>query len=323
MSFATVKLCAVSLEDWAKGTGHQGVMYEGKLINSLNDLPQGVVNQGNLGNWISTQYRYDQFKGLTKSTCRDWKELTPTYQDSGNGSYIISLKSINHVWINLIDPNGKRYSVGLGGPVSYPYIAQKGRLFSPDKRELEGNPHQETRIEVTQEQFEKVKKAIEKENSHKDVCYTYIDRNCIQFVSDVLRETLDLDIPHKESVDEILGRVVLKKLNLSPPEAVLRLIDKIASIIRPLFLAPLGLLYFATGSWYTPKNLLASRNHLKKQLTFQERFRHVMTGDFMRIPTYVKFENWQERARKQFPNRNMITLEEAKSVHCPRTGIVN
>ncbi|MFZ4773522.1 MAG: hypothetical protein ACOYK9_05985 [Chlamydiia bacterium] len=325
MSFSTVKLCGSTLDLWQEGFGHKKFLYEGRPIDSLQELPRGIVKLGKIGQ----DWRYDGINGLTHVSCRDWQELTPTHQHEPLGKYLVCLKTKQrHTYLELIDSKGQGYSVGLSGPITYPFSGATGRLFSPDPYEVKKLEGRVTKIEISEKKFFAIKGDIEKINKVEGVYFNVSKYNCSRFALNLLRDHLGLDIDNREFPSQVVTRMVLQKLSIKPSPIILKILDAIGRFFRLALIGVVGFVYVCTGVWYNAKNIRTLKDRAmrvelnsEKAKNWRKKWVDIIQADFAKMCSTEKIKVWQDMVAKRYRGKETVRLSQAKRICLPKSGI--
>jgi hypothetical protein len=338
MSLAQTHLCGHSLEKWQKAFDHKEILFDGKPIGET-PLPKelsAMIASGRIGG----KWRYDGINGLHQTSYRDWEILTPTHshpdlKNTADLNYVaIKTKEIGllgssrHVWMELISSEGEGYSVGLCGSTKFPYNAKEGKLISPDPKEAAAGKERKVLIELTTEQFNRLKGRIETDKREKKEYFHIFYHNCSRYTVKVLDEELGVKINNKEFFTQALFRKFLEKTHLKVPQPVLKVISYVANFFRFALSGLYHLVYLCTGAWHTSKKLrpLEAKclNPEQSPKGIKSFFKHLFLLDHMRVCTGWKVSVWQDAIKNKFGSRS-ITIEEANKIYFPtgQTAVVH
>jgi hypothetical protein len=314
-----------TVKDWIKSYNHQvndnQVMLEG-VLTPIDKVFDRVINKDT--NKISSNWRYD-YRGFTNTSFIKFKELTKTHQHEADGNFYFVIKSkekriagiSKHIYMELIDNQGDGYSVGLCGSMAFPFYGRRGAIVSPDPKEASNEGERKTYIKLTQEQFLKLKKRIEKEKAEGNEYFHVIKRNCSKFVSSICNQELGIKMNNKEFLSQALARKIFAKLNITPSEKTLKIFEKVAKVFRVALFPLYGLIYLAL---LAPFDSNAAKSIKTKGIDeskgFIENFKSIINGDFIKPYSAWKVANWQDHVLSKF-GTNKISLEQAQEITCP------
>lgn len=144
-------------------------------------------------------------KGIQKEDMYAWNELKPykvvKNHDWGNRFIFefcacckkdIQMNGAEHSWLRLKTPNGEIYCVGFYRPgkshlldnFHLPLRAKKGYLMSPDVSEFWPIPIHRIPVEITKEQFEKIKFSLEEDKKNEEsLVFQLFNGNCTEYIN--------------------------------------------------------------------------------------------------------------------------------------------
>lgn len=180
-------------------------------------------------------------QGLVNKNLIKWKKLEPDWNDKIEpkpGHFFIELmcvkKNMWHCWVHLIDDQTRVISAGLCGKVSawLPLKGKKGKLVSPDPGEFMRGEKMRTRFEITDEQYNQLKTKIENDQA-KSVRFNLKKRNCSVYALELLKE-IGVNVDNREYLTQALLRSTFSRLQVKPPECVLKALHYIAHFFRTI-----------------------------------------------------------------------------------------
>jgi hypothetical protein len=314
-----------TVKDWIKSYNHEGddtqVMLEGKLT-PINDVFDQVINKDT--NKISSNWRYD-YRGFTNTSFIKFKQLTKTHQREADGNFYFVIKSkekriagiSKHIYMELIDNQGNGYSVGLCGSMAYPFFGRRGAIVSPDPKEASNEGERKTYIQLTDEQFSKLKQRIENEKAEGNEYFHVIKRNCSKFVSSICSQELGISMNNKEFLSQALARKIFAKLNITPSEKILEIFEIVAKVFRVALFPFYGLVYLALLAPFDSNAAKSIKNKgIDESKGFIEKIKSIINGDFIKPYSAWKVANWQDHVISKF-GTNRVTLEQAREITCP------
>lgn len=142
--------------------------------------------------------------GIQKKDMYAWKELQPykIVEPTWGDRYLFEFTTCcnpsqglngDHSWVELKTPSGEVYSAGLYRPgkphywdtFHYPLRVKKGYLMSPDVSNWWPTPIYRIPVEITKEQFEKIKKSIEEDKADEEKRHFQLfNGNCQEYVNE-------------------------------------------------------------------------------------------------------------------------------------------
>lgn len=338
--FLNLPLNSEPVHLWIKAFGHENqlgsnpdeVLFEGKL-RSIREVSSEIFDAKK--GKISSDWRYDH-RGFTKTSYIKFSQLTPTHQYEADGSHYFVVKSKEkgfwgsgrHCYMELIDAHGQGFNFGLCGPTSFPFHGTQGAIVSPDPKVASTGFERSTKIQITQEVFDKVLARInhDKKNGHE--YFHLIKNNCSKYVSTISKEELGITMNNKEYLSQVLGRRIFRLVNFKPGHKLSKVLYVIAGIARAVLAPFYALCWLVTGSCFDDKKgKLAKAKQFKNKL--QRPFiksawkvcKKFFSCDAVKIATGWKISLWQDKIKEKFSDR-IITLEEARSVAVEKHTVI-
>lgn len=204
--------------------------------------PKGLQNED--------MYQWTEFKPFTKEDPAQWGHRyifefcscwapTPGLNDS-------------HSWLRLRTPEGDVYSVGLYRPqkrdnfdnFGFPLRLKKGHLMQPDVSEFWPWEISAIPVEITKEQFEKMKAKIEEDKRNDNLVFQLFQSNCLLYCKSVAN-IANIDLPTSQPVVRILTPKSLEPVTDGIANYLPNFVLKICTFVSSLFF---NLLQLALGA---------------------------------------------------------------------------
>lgn len=211
-------------------------------------------------------WKYNE-KGFVQKNLIKWETLEPDWHDKIDpqpGHFFVELVSKKKGWggfsrhcsLRLIDEQTGVTSVGFCGKNFkwLPFRGQKGKFASPDPGEFVSGKEYRTRIEITANEFLKLKTRIENDQKNKNVYFNFVSRNCSTYCCEVLSE-IGININNCEFPGQALWRKVFSKLKIRPYPAVVKAFHCISMFFRYLFSPIHNLGIFLLGGTFANKDI--------------------------------------------------------------------
>lgn len=168
------------------------------------------------------KWRYGK-EGVQKKDMYSWKKLKAYKKDDPSEwghRYIFEFcvtctdsrlrTSGDHSWFRLKDPEGNVYSVGknlaakIEKGVMFPFRVKKGYLMSPDVSEYWPQSIYRLPVEITKEQFEKIKESVNDDKAdEKKTVFQVFKGNCQEYVNEKAK-IANIQLPTARSVVRLI-----------------------------------------------------------------------------------------------------------------------
>jgi hypothetical protein len=313
----SMNLSGFPVKNWMQSYGHE--IHDGKILFDGSLTPvKDVFDQVVVNGKISSNYRYDKDGFNSKVSYVRFKELVPTHQRQEDGKFYLVVKSTEHIFMELIDDKGRGYSLGLCGPFTLPLFGKRGAIVSPDPAEASLEDIKETHIELTKDEFEKVKTRINKEKQSGNEYFHLLNRNCSKFVASICKEELNIKMNNKEFFSQALARKIFQTFNISPSEKFLKVLAKIATVFRAILSPIIGFIYLLFGVPFDSKEAksMKQRSVDAPKQGFIDKIKCVASGECFKFCSAWKVMNWQDRVVVKHGS-NKITSDQARKISCP------
>ncbi len=273
-------------------------------------------------------YIFTEFEGITEQNGANWTELKPIFKDRLDprpGKVFIEIVTNGnffnrHAYINLIDKESKVMQVGFCGKINalFPFRNQKGKLMSPDPWGYRLADVRRTRIELTEEQFTKIKNRIETDQRTKNLHFNLLTRNCTAYVGEILRE-IGLKVHIQEYPEQILARVLFNSMGITIPKKLLKGLHVFGAFIRYILLPVYSLFIYILGAKYTDakmKKVTQEHSHewvKQPRAPFSSTKKTIMCQDINLFTGWklLDFQNWVRRSRVLTYEKVLKEFQEA------------
>ena len=303
--------------NWMQSYGHE--LTEGRIkFNGVLTPVQDVYHQVVTNGKISSNCRYDKDGLNSQVSYVKFKELVPTHQREVDGKFYLVVKSTEHIFMELIDNQGRGYSLGLCGPVSLPLTGKQGAILSPDPAEASTEEIKKTYIELTQAEFEKVMARVNTEKKERKEYFHLLNRNCSNFVSTICEEELNIKINNKEFFSQALARKIFQRLNITPSEKSLKILAKIAKVFRAILFPVYSFIYLLFGVPFDTVTIkeIKKRSINETKKGFIDKITSILDGECFKFCSAWKVMNWQDRVEVRHGS-NHVTSDQARQISCP------
>lgn len=259
-------------------------------------------------------WKYNE-KGLVKKDLVKWEKLESDWTnkvDPKPGHFFVELVSkksgfigvSRHCWIRLIDQDSDVISVGFCGKVLKwkPLRNQKGKFASPDPGEFAQGEKITTRIEITPEEYEKLKAKVEQDQADKNLYFNMVTRNCSVYACGLLKE-IDIHIENAEFPSQAVARRFFRWVGFEQPPACVRIALKYIAMVFRFLLSPLyNLGIFVLGGTSTNKDMADLEEQHgakwpKHRKPFQS-FCSLFDGSNFQFGTGWRVTDWQRAVEK-------------------------
>lgn len=182
-------------------------------------------------------------EGIQKKDMYAWEELKPykIVEPTWGNRYLFEFTTCcnpsqglngDHSWIELKTPTGEVYSVGLYRPgkphyldnFRFPLRVKKGYLMSPDISNWWPTPIYRIPVEITKDQFKKVKHSIEKDKAdEKTRHFQLFNGNCQEYVNEkaaIVGIKLDTSVFYLRNITPIKLQEIYDKAKRYLPKIV-------------------------------------------------------------------------------------------------------
>lgn len=266
------------------------------------------------------------YHGFIKKDLIRWTKLETTWKDRANlpGHYFLEVVSkqrdcigfTNHCILRLIDNNTNVTSVGFCGTSMLrwrPFRGQKGKLASPDPMEHLRGRFTCTRIEITNEEYQRIKDKIETDQKEKNIYFNFITRNCSSYCCEVLK-TIGIDIENDEYASQAIIRRIITWLKIKVPKCALMALHYVSHFFRLLLGPVYNLAIFILGASSVDKEMaeiLKERREkglAEPKQPFQS-FCAIFDGSNFKFKTGWKISSWQ-RSVAAYRARQVKLIEE-------------
>ena len=117
----------------------------------------------------------------------------------------------DHLWHRLKTPNGEVYSIGQYRPRKlrsheqflFPMKIKTCQFFAPDLCEFWSGPYTKLSIEISENQFFKMKGKMENDQNRQEHVYQLFDENCVDYTMSICN-LAGIDFPTKLHISDIL-----------------------------------------------------------------------------------------------------------------------
>lgn len=279
----------------------QRVTWEVARKRIFGESPVGKLPHG---------WKYND-RGLVEKNQAKWVLLEPDWDnkvDPRPGKFFHELVSqkkgflgvSRHCWTRLIDDQGRVISVGMCGKVHWwlPLRSQKGSLFSPDPGEFDRGEKIVTRTEITQEEYERLKREIEEDQENQDLYFNMITRNCSSYASEKMK-SIGIRIDNSEYPSQAFSRKIMELFKIQLPGWLIQVFHFIGNVFRVLLSPLYNLGILILGGAYEEKSVVElERVHGEKwRSTHRKPFKNLFSlfdGSNFRFATGWKVTVWQE-----------------------------
>lgn len=169
-------------------------------------------------------------KGIQNKNMYDWTELTPYKKEDPaqwNHQYVFefcvchnpeTVKNGSHSWIRLKTPTGDIYSVGLYRPgkadwtdtYKAPMRIKPAQLMQPDVSEFWPFKIYTIDVAITEDNFLKMKQAIEQDKKNEDLLFQLFNNNCLLYCKKI-GAIGGFYLPTEESVLHVITPISIAK----------------------------------------------------------------------------------------------------------------
>lgn len=335
-----LKLCGESLKNWQNAYGH-AVSYsqDGKIrvlcegrYQVWDDIKDQLIDQRKKER-ISSEWRYDA-RGLSKISYVKFKELQSTItrtNPNGHCYMVIKTKAAGflglsrHTYAELIDQSGTGYQFGMCGPTTYPLNGTKGAIVSPDPKEATVGQERRTKIIIPKEKFDQILAQVNLDKQNGWEYFHLFDNNCSNYVLNLCKEHLDLDINTKEFISQAAFRSMFSAIGIKPSLKVLQFLHALQISTTYYFSPFLYFIWFISGAAFdndlgkrakSSKPEVADSKIAKNRLLNEvEKIEHFMEkllqGSYLKIATGWKLSVWQDNLKKLYGS-DEVTLDQAR-----------
>lgn len=224
--------------------------------------PEGICNED--------MYRWTELKPFKKGDPAEWNhqyvfEFCMCYNPR-------TIKNGNHSWLRLKTPTGDIYSVGLYRPgkpdlthnLRKPFRIKQGYLMQPDVSEFWQYKIYTIDVAITEQDFLKMKKTIEKDKEDQHMLFQLFNNNCLLYIKKI-GAIAGIDLPTEESILELVTPPSWKCKVKAILGRLPQCIQKICHIVTAFFvnLGQLALGAGAIDADLNEKQKMRAEPHLK------------------------------------------------------------
>lgn len=289
------------------------VLEETKTWLPFSNKPQLAWIYGPDGVQNKDMYEWKKLKPFIKADPADWNhqyvfEFCACYNPN-------SIKNGNHSWLRLKTPTGDIYSVGLYRPdkVSFydnlkaPLRIKPGYLMQPDVSEFWDFAISTIDFTITEENFLKIKEAIETDKKNEDLVFQLFNNNCLLYCKKLAMMS-GVDLPTSQTalhfiVPPSIFSPVSKFMNTLPT-----FIQKVCLVATTVFL---NVLQIALGGCHIDKNLNAQQR--KRAVPHLNSLRDIfdVSKTYLNHPNTLAFKTRQNVL--EWRKKQMERLEQTES----------
>ncbi|MFQ5728960.1 MAG: hypothetical protein ACE5GN_01195 [Waddliaceae bacterium] len=322
-----------------QGSDAVHILYEGKYTpwsevrQKLRGLPTPTPNfqdnpkepwlYGQQGVQKKDMYAWTEFKPYKTVKNHDWGdryifEFCTSYGNS------VQLNG-DHAWLRLKTPTGEIYCVGLYRPGKrhcsenflFPMRVKKGYFMSPDFSEYWPMPVSRIPVEITKEQFEKIKGSIEEDKRNENKrSFQVFKGNCTEYVNDKAA-LIGIKLPTAtHALRHVMPMFITKTTDRVMP-CLPRIVQKICRIVVT-FLT--NLLQFSLGASRIDKLVKRKKIKVKTHLSsvrdlFNPEKLKFHPPRHLAVDVYKKLERWRKKEMEKIARGKPVSeqSEEIKA----------